>query len=105
MDQKPSHQESCGRLAARNRELSNKAQPSNVPRLDATDYLLKRYTIVPSKEPLSNRDMKSIKKAWKTRNGMTGLTRGGAKTSSQRSRKDYRSGGSFEVWKALLEEE
>ncbi|GKA84795.1 hypothetical protein Tco_0806449, partial [Tanacetum coccineum] len=33
------------------------------------------------------------------------MTRGGAKTSSQRSRKDYRSGGSFEVWKALLEEE
>ncbi|GJT48450.1 hypothetical protein Tco_0974607 [Tanacetum coccineum] len=30
---------------------------------------------------------------------------GEAKTSSQRSRKDYRSGGSFEVWKALLEEE
>ncbi|GJR96555.1 hypothetical protein Tco_0268729 [Tanacetum coccineum] len=33
------------------------------------------------------------------------MTKGGAKTSSQRSRKDYRSGGSFEVWKALLEEE
>ncbi|GJX12880.1 hypothetical protein Tco_0204638, partial [Tanacetum coccineum] len=33
------------------------------------------------------------------------MTRGGAKTSSQRSRKDYRSGGSFEVWKALLKEE
>ncbi|GKA79087.1 hypothetical protein Tco_0785683, partial [Tanacetum coccineum] len=33
------------------------------------------------------------------------MTRGGANTSSQRSIKNYRSGGSFEVWKALLEEE
>ncbi|GJY79701.1 hypothetical protein Tco_0485502 [Tanacetum coccineum] len=33
------------------------------------------------------------------------MTRGGAKTSSQQSRKDYISGGSFDVWKTLLEEE
>ncbi|GJS13978.1 hypothetical protein Tco_0408450 [Tanacetum coccineum] len=42
--------------------------------------------------------------AWRLGNGQR-MTRGGAKTSSQRSRKDYRSGGSFEVWKALLEKE
>ncbi|GJX74669.1 hypothetical protein Tco_0313264 [Tanacetum coccineum] len=40
-------------------------------------------------------------RAWRLGNGQK-MTRGGAKTSSQRSRKDYRSGGSFEVWKALL---
>ncbi|GKA30015.1 hypothetical protein Tco_0716260, partial [Tanacetum coccineum] len=33
------------------------------------------------------------------------MTREEAKTSSQLSRKDYRSEGSIEVWKALLEEE
>ncbi|GJY95925.1 hypothetical protein Tco_0512286 [Tanacetum coccineum] len=43
-------------------------------------------------------------KGMETRNGQR-MTREGAKTSSQRSRKDYRSGGSFKVWKALLEEE
>ncbi|GJX53307.1 hypothetical protein Tco_0281676 [Tanacetum coccineum] len=43
-------------------------------------------------------------RAWRLGNDQR-MTRGGAKTSSQRSRKDYRSRGSLEVWKALLEEE
>ncbi|GJY80579.1 hypothetical protein Tco_0493330 [Tanacetum coccineum] len=43
-------------------------------------------------------------RAWRRGNGQR-MTKGGVKTSSQRSRKDYRSEGSIEVWKALLEEE
>ncbi|GJZ13088.1 hypothetical protein Tco_0548318 [Tanacetum coccineum] len=48
-------------------------------------------------------------KAWRLGNGQR-MTRGGAKTSSQRSRKDYRSGGSFErvverpCWSVVQEE-
>ncbi|GJT02116.1 hypothetical protein Tco_0823285 [Tanacetum coccineum] len=43
-------------------------------------------------------------RAWRPGSGQR-MTREEAKTSSQLSRKDYRSEGSIEVWKALLEEE
>ncbi|GJY58057.1 hypothetical protein Tco_0457949 [Tanacetum coccineum] len=45
-------------------------------------------------------DYSSTIRAWRRGNGQR-MTKGGAKTSSQRSRKDYRFGGSFKVWKAL----
>ncbi|GJT12528.1 hypothetical protein Tco_0475538 [Tanacetum coccineum] len=61
----------------------------------------KEFYINKHSEP-SDREAEYIR-AWRLGSGQR-MTREEAKTSSLRSRKDYRSGGSFEVYKALLEE-
>ncbi|GJY58617.1 hypothetical protein Tco_0458509 [Tanacetum coccineum] len=107
-----------GRLAPRRlRAIRNLKLNLKRPNWDATDYFFKEdYTIVPKPRAVIQRDRNDQRKlirlneihntirAWRLGNGQR-MTRGGAKTSSQRSRKDYRSGGSFKVWKALLEKE
>ncbi|GJV80339.1 hypothetical protein Tco_1516209 [Tanacetum coccineum] len=89
------------------------------PNWDAADYYFKEdYTIVPKPRAVVYRDRNNQRKlmrlnelhkfsdgtAWRPGSGQR-MTREEAKTSSQLSRKDYRSEGSIEVWKALLEEE
>ncbi|GKG53164.1 hypothetical protein Tco_0552432, partial [Tanacetum coccineum] len=51
-----------------------------------------------------NRDLDYLLTGDKERRIALSISKLKAKTSSQLSRKDYRSEGSIEVWKALLEE-